>query len=58
MVRDNDPKFGGRFNEQMKSLYRRKVVKIAPNAPKMNSYCERVIGSIQWAAVAKTPNSI
>jgi len=47
MVRDNDPEFGGEFNKQMKYLFGTMVVKITPKAPKMNSYCERVIGSIQ-----------
>jgi transposase InsO family protein len=47
IIRDNDDKFGLDFERAAKAAGIR-VVRTAVKAPRMNSFCERFLGSVRW----------
>jgi putative transposase len=46
LIRDNDSKFGAAFS-RVATISGIKQLRIAYKAPKMNSYCERFLGSVR-----------
>ena len=50
LLRDRDGIYGNRFSEVVESLGVKEIL-TAPRSPKMNSHCERLIGSIRREAL-------
>ncbi|MFE2672532.1 hypothetical protein [Streptomyces hygroscopicus] len=58
LLRDRDGEYGEAFDAVFEAVFEAEemeILKGAPQAPRMNAHCERIIGSIRRGALGHVP---